>query len=89
MSMDKIAGPQPPPFPGGLDRRPDENYDIRIARDGVWFYHGSPIGRLPLVKLFASVLRRDDRGDFWLITPAERGRIVVDDAPFVAVELKS
>ncbi|MDE1149664.1 MAG: DUF1285 domain-containing protein [Azospirillaceae bacterium] len=72
----------------GADSRPDEGYDIRIARDGTWFYHGSPIGRLPLVKLFSTVLRRDDAGDFWLITPAERGRITVDDAPFVAVEMR-
>ncbi|MBB6249780.1 hypothetical protein FHS74_000313 [Nitrospirillum iridis] len=70
------------------DERPDEGYDIRIARDGTWFYHGSPIGRLPLVKLFSTVLRRDDSGDYWLITPAERGRIRVDDAPFVAVEMR-
>jgi uncharacterized protein len=62
-------------------------FDIRIASDGTWFYHGSPITRKPLVKLFASVLRRDEAGDFWLVTPAERGRIRVDDAPFVAVEL--
>ncbi len=61
--------------------------DIRIDRDGTWFYHGSPIGRKPLVKLFASVLRRDDDGDYWLVTPAERGRIRVDDAPFTAVEV--
>ncbi|MFQ5959211.1 MAG: DUF1285 domain-containing protein [Alphaproteobacteria bacterium] len=61
--------------------------DMRIARDGTWFYHGSPIGRKPLVKLFASVLSRDEDGDYWLTTPAEKGRIVVDDAPFVAVEL--
>jgi hypothetical protein len=66
----------------------DEAYDIRIARDGTWFYHGSPIGRIALVKLFASVLRRDETGDFWLITPAERGRITVEDAPFIAVEVK-
>lgn len=63
----------------------DEAYDIRIGRDGTWYYHGSPIRRLPLVKLFATVLRRDAAGDYWLITPAERGRITVDDAPFVAV----
>lgn len=63
----------------------DEAYDIRIARDGTWFYHESPIRRIALVKLFATVLRRDDSGDHWLITPAERGRITVDDAPFVAV----
>lgn len=62
-------------------------FDIRIGSDGTWFYHGSPITRKPLVKLFASVLRRDDAGAYWLVTPAERGRIAVDDAPFVAVEL--
>jgi hypothetical protein len=61
--------------------------DIRIARDGTWFYHGSPIGRKPLVKLFASVLRRDADGAYWLITPAEQCRIRVDDAPFTAVEM--
>ncbi|MBV9858541.1 MAG: DUF1285 domain-containing protein [Alphaproteobacteria bacterium] len=60
---------------------------MRIARDGTWFYRGSPIGRLPLVKLFASVLRREADGGFWLVTPAERGRIAVEDAPFLAVEV--
>jgi uncharacterized protein len=64
-------------------------FDIRIARDGTWFYLGSPIQRLPLVKLFASVLRREDDGGFWLVTPAERGRIVVEDAPFVAVAVSA
>jgi hypothetical protein len=61
--------------------------NMRIARDGTWFYHGSPIGRKPLVKLFASVLRREADGEYWLVTPAERGRVEVEDAPFVAVEL--
>jgi uncharacterized protein len=61
--------------------------DMRIARDGTWFYRGSPIGRAALVKLFASVLRRDADGRYWLVTPAERGRIEVDDVPFLAVEL--
>ena len=61
--------------------------DMRIARDGTWHYLGSPIGRKRLVKLFASVLKRDDSGDFWLITPAEMCRIKVDDAPFTAVEM--
>ncbi len=61
--------------------------DMRIARDGTWFYRGSPIGRLPLVKLFASVLRRDADGRYWLVTPAERGRIEVEDVPFLAVAL--
>jgi hypothetical protein len=63
--------------------------DMRIARDGTWFYRGSPIGRLPLVKLFASVLRREADGGYWLVTPVERGRITVEDAPFVAVEVTS
>jgi hypothetical protein len=59
--------------------------DMRIVRDGTWFYRGSPIGRLPLVKLFASVLRREADGRYWLVTPAERGRVEVDDVPFLAV----
>jgi hypothetical protein len=58
---------------------------MRIARDGIWYYRGSPINRMPLVKLFASVLRRENDGSYWLVTPAERGRVVVEDAPFVAV----
>ena len=61
--------------------------DMRIARDGTWFYHGSPIGRKPLVKLFSSVLKRDAEGDYWLETPFEKCRIAVDDAPFTAVEM--
>jgi len=67
----------------------DEAYDIRIGRDGTWYYHGGPIRRIALVKLFATVLRRDAAGDYWLITPAERGRITVDDAPFVAVAVEA
>ncbi|HEY1431279.1 MAG TPA: DUF1285 domain-containing protein [Stellaceae bacterium] len=61
--------------------------EMRIARDGTWFYRGSPIGRLSLVKLFASVLRREADGHYWLVTPAERGRIEVDNVPFLAVAL--
>lgn len=61
--------------------------DMRIARDGTWFYLGTPIGRPALVKLFASILRRDEAGDYWLVTPVERARILVEDAPFTAVEL--
>jgi hypothetical protein len=60
---------------------------MRIARDGTWFYRGSPIGRPALVKLFASVLRREPDGRYWLVTPAERGRIEVEDVPFLAVAL--
>ncbi len=58
-----------------------------IRRDGTWLYRGTPINRKELVCLFASVLRRDADGGFCLQTPAERGRIEVEDAPFVAVEL--
>ena len=61
--------------------------DIRIAADGTWFHEGGPIGRKKLVKLFASVFERDDAGDYWLVTPVERARIRVDDAPFVALEM--
>lgn len=72
------------------DRRMFEDicgdFGLSIRRDGTWYYRGSPIGRKPLVKLFASVLRRDDAGDYWLITPAEKGRIEVEDVPFLAVE---
>ena len=60
---------------------------MRIARDGTWFYRGSPIGRQPLVKLFGSVLHREPDGSYWLVTPAERGRIEVEDVPFLAVAL--
>jgi hypothetical protein len=68
-----------PPFCGDLD--------MRIASDGTWFYLKTPIGRSALVKLFASVLKRE--GDrYFLVTPVEKCGIVVDDAPFLAVELK-
>jgi hypothetical protein len=58
-----------------------------IRRDGTWLYRGSPINRKELVCLFASVLKREEDGAFILETPAERGRIQVEDAPFLAVEL--
>jgi hypothetical protein len=63
--------------------------DIRIARDGTWFYHGSPIGRKELVSLFAAALSRRPDGSYWLETKAEEGRIQVEDSPFLAVELRS
>ena len=66
-----------PPFCGDLD--------MRIARDGTWFYLGTPIGRFELVRLFSSILRKD--GDaYFLVTPVEKVGITVDDAPFVAVD---
>ncbi len=60
---------------------------MRIDRDGTWHHEGRPIARKPLVKLFASVLRREDDDSYWLVTPVERGRIDVEDVPFVIVEL--
>lgn len=63
------------------------DYDMRIARDGTWYYRDEKIARKRLCQLFATVLQRDDDGVFWLVTPVERGRITVDDAPFVAVEM--
>jgi uncharacterized protein len=62
---------------------------MRIARDGTWFHEGSPIGRPEMVRLFSTILRREPDGDFVLVTPAEKLDILVEDAPFVAVELKS
>jgi hypothetical protein len=61
--------------------------DMRIAADGLWYYLGTPIGREPLVRLFASVLRRDEDGRYRLVTPVEKIGITVEDVPFVAVEL--
>jgi hypothetical protein len=68
-----------PPFCGDID--------MRISADGRWHYLGSPIGRERLVRLFASVLRRDEDDRHYLVTPVERIGITVDDAPFLAVEL--
>ncbi len=65
------------------------NSEMRIARDGTWFHQGSPIGRAPMVKLFSTILRREPDGSFVLVTPIEKLDIEVEDAPFVAVEVKS
>ena len=67
-----------PPFCGDLG--------IRIARDGTWFYLGTPIGRPALVKLFSSILKKE-AGKYYLVTPVEKVGIQVDDAPFVAVDV--
>ena len=66
-----------PPFCGDLD--------IRIAKDGSWSYLGSPINRFELVKLFSSILKKED-GKYFLVTPVEKVGIIVEDAPFVAVD---
>ncbi|MBD3680073.1 MAG: DUF1285 domain-containing protein [Rhodobacteraceae bacterium] len=67
------------PFCGDLD--------MRIARDGTWFYLGTPIGRRELVKLFSSIIRKDGE-NYFLVTPVEKVGITVDDAPFVAVDFE-
>ena len=61
--------------------------DMRIARDGTWFYLGTPIGRHELVKLFSSIIRKDG-DDYFLVTPVEKVGITVDDAPFVAIDFE-
>jgi len=84
------AKPSPSQDPCPRARRvPVECGDLPflIRRDGTWLYRGSPILRKELVCLFSGVLKREGDGSFWLETPAERGRIEVEDAPFVAVEL--
>ena len=65
------------------------NSDMRIARDGTWYHQGSPIGRQEMVRLFATILRREPDGGYVLVTPSEKLTIEVEDAPFVAVEVKS
>jgi len=74
-------GPAPvhdwnPPYCGEMD--------MRIAADGRWYHEGSPIGRIAMVRLFSSILRLDDDGYHYLVTPVEKVRIQVDDCPFVA-----
>ena len=78
-------GPAPvdkwnPPYCGDIG--------MKIGADGVWLYQNSPIGRMPLVKLFAGVLRKDADGRHYLVTPAEKIDVAVDDAPFLAVEME-
>ena len=68
-----------PPLSGDMD--------LRIARDGAWYHQGRAIQRKRLVQLFASILRRDDDGDYYLVTPVEKWRIEVEVAPFVAIFL--
>jgi hypothetical protein len=63
--------------------------DMEIKRDGTWFYLGTPIGRMPLVQLFSSVLRRDEDGKTYLVTPVEKVGIRVEDAPFIGVEVNA
>ena len=78
-------GPAPvdkwhPPYCGDIG--------MKIRADGVWLYQNSPIGRLSLVKLFAAVLRKDEDGKHYLVTPVEKVDVAVEDAPFLAVEME-
>lgn len=80
-----VKGPPPvhlwnPPFCGDID--------MRIARDGTWFYLGTPIGRPEMVRLFSGIIRKDG-DDYFLVTPVEKVGIRVDDAPFVAVDIEA
>ena len=68
-----------PPFCGDID--------MEIRADGTWFYMGTPIGRIPLVRLFSTVLRKDEDGKTYLVTPVEKVGIRIVDAPFLAVEM--
>lgn len=68
-----------PPLSGAMD--------LRIARDGTWWHEGRPIERQPLVRLFATILRREADGEHYLVTPVEKWRISVEDAAFLAVRL--
>lgn len=70
-----------PPFCGDID--------MEIRADGTWFYMGTPIGRAPLVRLFSTVLRKDEDGRTYLVTPVEKVGIRVADAPFLAVEMNA
>lgn len=63
--------------------------DMVIKGDGTWFYMGTPIGRAPLVRLFSTVLRKDEDGETYLVTPVEKIRITVEDAPFLVVEMNA
>lgn len=86
-SLDEDTGAFAPP----VERwdPPDHGpIDIVIRSDGVWLHEGAPITRARLVKLFAAILQRDG-DEFYLVTPAEKRRITVEDAPFIAVLLES
>ena len=63
--------------------------EMRIASDGKWFYQGGEITRPAMIRAFSSLLRRDADGQYWLVTPQQKLSIIVDDAPFIAVELQS
>jgi hypothetical protein len=86
-----VMRPKSMPAPRDVPPRQAVDYGhlpFIIRRDGTWLYKGSPINRKPMICLFSTVLKREEDGAFFLETPAERGFIDVEDAPFVAVELE-
>ncbi|MBR2535874.1 MAG: DUF1285 domain-containing protein [Hyphomicrobium sp.] len=84
----KAAGPGTGPRPVESWNPPDcGDIGLKIGADGLWLYQGTPIGRMPLVKLFASILRKDADGRTYLVTPVEKIVVEVEDAPFHAVEM--
>jgi uncharacterized protein len=85
VALAKVRGKPPSRTLPKLNVCPD--IGLKIGRDGTWSYRGSPIGRKPLVKLFASVLRKEEDG-YFLVTPVEKVPIEVEDTPFVAVEMQ-
>jgi hypothetical protein len=85
VALDRVRGKPPSQTLPKLNVCPD--IGLKIARDGTWSYQGSPIARKPLVKLFASVLRKEGDG-YFLVTPAEKVPIAVEGTPFVAVEMR-
>lgn len=91
MSSSSSHVPRPPEGPGDalrqISKPTPQAFDIRIAADGSWYHEGGLIGRPALVKLFASVLQREADGSYWLVTPVERGTIMVEDAPFIVTAM--
>ena len=87
MSSSPSHVPRPPEGPGDalrqINKPTPQAFDICITADGCWYHEGGLIGRPALVKLFASVLQREADGSYWLVTPIERGTIMVEDAPFI------
>ena len=89
-NVEDYPTPTDAPFTDRIDDRGRilcSDLNIRIDREGNWFYNGTPIKRKELVQLFSSVLQKDYDDHYWLVTPAEKGKIIVEDAPFMAVEL--
>ncbi len=88
-SVESDRGGAPLQGPVGYEPRPGQivcgDIGMYIDRHGAWHYQGSPIARKELVKLFSTVLRRDEAGAHWLITPVEMAPVRVDDAPYLAV----